>query len=743
MRLLPLLPLLAPRLPSHCKRVFDQPAKTACAVAIRAKTAGLIFAIFLLTTPILALLACTVEEAAERTDGTDRQPTATMEQPAEDATPDPGEDGPTPEATRGGIVARATATPATSGECRLINDPPFGDHLSYGDMIEVLGQPSDFVANSRITYQVSNRSPLNHFYVEEMVLSHPGQFRWFNGLQMAPVDTFPRQISDSSVDMYPGEDIRRRARPGDPELGRRWQSLDQECELVLGIFLYADPARDILLDREIVRIPLTPANLSPTATPPVPTAAPTEAPEPTAAPPEPTAAPTELPPPTLRPTNTPARTATPRPTARPTPTPTPAGPWSLEGGTPLHQAVFDGDLAKVEELLNQGADVDVGGAVVENDEDSVAWRDVSPLHLAAFNSDLAAAAMLLEWGADLERVVRVAANIDYDRYDLLLTPLFVAVMYNDDPELVALLLEWGANSEPDVLAIHMGTGYNVTLLGYGGTVRNVTPLYWALRHNPDPAVASLLLEGGASIDTLYEIEIPSWVGERRYTNFPVKPLHLAAAYNPDPEAVTLLLEWGADVNEWWVEQGGDSRNVSASLAQALAITAAGGGTFGVTPLQLAAAFNPNPEVTDTLLRRGAENDGFAELGGFDGRVFMESIREAVVSRGSISIESSAETVLSAAIRSPIHWALRYNSNLAVAELLLEPGTRLDYLDYQDYQGTPLHFAVRYGNLEITEALLDQGADAKATDSENNTPCQLARERGRFTGSPLLGRLCRP
>ena len=354
MRLLPLL--LAPRLPSHCKRVFDQPAKTACAVAIRAKTAGLIFSIFLLTTPILALLACTVEEAAERTDGTDRQPTATMEQPTEDATPDPREDSPTPEATRGGIVARATATPATSGECRLINDPPFGDHLSYGDMIEVLGQPSDFVANSRITYQVSNRSPLNHFYVEEMVLSHPGQFRWFNGLQMAPVDTFPRQISDSSVDMYPGEDIRRRARPGDPELGRRWQSLDQECELVLGIFLYADPARDILLDREIVRIPLTPANLSPTATPPVPTAAPTEAPIPTAAPPAPTATLSAPVPTNTLPVPTQAPPATPAPTTAPTPTPVPA-PTSTPAMSPLERyaakhaggpgAIYVGDLSQL------------------------------------------------------------------------------------------------------------------------------------------------------------------------------------------------------------------------------------------------------------------------------------------------------------------------------------------------------------------------------------------------------------
>jgi hypothetical protein len=271
--------------PSYRRHLFDQLSKISCEVAMKAKTIGLILAIFLLIIPILA---CGAEDSAERPDGADSRPTATTEQTTENATPEPEEDRPTPEATRGSIIARATATPATSRECLLTNDPPFGDHLSYGDMIEVSGQASDFIANSRITYQLLNRSPLNHFYVEEVVLSHSGQFHWFNSLQMVPVDTFPRQILDLSVDMYPGGEIQRRSRPNDPELGPRWQSLNKECELVLGIFLYADPARDILLDREIIRVPLTPSNSLPTTAPSVPTAAP---PVPTAAPSEPTPVP--------------------------------------------------------------------------------------------------------------------------------------------------------------------------------------------------------------------------------------------------------------------------------------------------------------------------------------------------------------------------------------------------------------------------------------------------------------------
>ena len=421
--------------------------------------------------------------------------------------------------------------------------------------------------------------------------------------------------------------------------------------------------------------------------------------------------------PTPEPTATPAPTAMPTAAPRPTPTPAPSGPWSLRGGTPLHQAVFDRDLAKVEELLSQGADLDAGDATIENDEDSVVWHEVRPLHLAAFNSDRATAAMLLDWGADTE----LGAFTEGDQYSIYIqevvaypthtsgtfTPLFVAVRYNENPEMVALLLERGANSDSD-------------------TQSGLTPLNWALRYNHDSEVVSLLLEAGASIDSPYDFQIPSW-SEEGSTSFSWMPLHLAAVFNPDPAAVTLLLEWGSYVDHWGGEyQGGPGIETTRDglihipeKATLLGLLQAG--FIRATPLQLAAAFNPNPEVADVLLKWGAELHGFEE--------FRDEEWWHLVRRYELEYE-----------RPPLHWALRYNSSLAVAELLLERGASLEY---QGYQGTPLHYATAYGNPEIAGALLDKGADAKATDSDGNTPCQLARERGRFTGTPVLGRLCRP
>lgn len=46
--------------------------------------------------------------------------------------------------------------------------------------------------------------------------------------------------------------------------------------------------------------------------------------------------------------------------------------------------------------------------------------------------------------------------------------------------------------------------------------------------------------------------------------------------------------------------------------------------------------------------------------------------------------------------------------------------------------------------ETATLLMDRAADRKATDSQGNTPCDLAREEsGIFNGTPVLGRLCQP
>ena len=193
-----------------------------------------------------------------------------------------------------------------------------------------------------------------------------------------------------------------------------------------------------------------------------------------------------------------------------------------------------------------------------------------------------------------------------------------------------------------------------------------------------------------------------------YSDLPT-PLHWALRYNPDTEVASLLLEGGA--------------NISASYYVEILSWSEEGQRTGslMTPLHLAAAFNPNPEVADALLKWGAE---------FTTGLF----------RGTELVEDAYYYERIPSLFPSLHWALRYNSNLAVAELLMERGATLDFTDYR---GTLLHYAVAYGNSEITEALLDQGADAKDTDSDGKTPCQLAREKGRFTGTPILGRLCRP
>ena len=57
--------------------------------------------------------------------------------------------------------------------------------------------------------------------------------------------------------------------------------------------------------------------------------------------------------------------------------------------------------------------------------------------------------------------------------------------------------------------------------------------------------------------------------------------------------------------------------------------------------------------------------------------------------------------------------------------------------------TALHFAAQFDLPEIAEVVLDQGADSKATNNNGQTPCQVARQLNSFTGTQLLGRLCRP
>ena len=89
---------------------------------------------------------------------------------------------------------------------------------------------------------------------------------------------------------------------------------------------------------------------------------------------------------------------------------------------------------------------------------------------------------------------------------------------------------------------------------------------------------------------------------------------------------------------------------------------------------------------------------------------------------------------------PLHSAAVWNPE--VAGLLLDRGTDIEAKTEDSW--TPLHISTAIGiEPTVTELLLDRGTDTNAKTATDSTPCESARHRDRFTGTPLLDRLCRP
>ena len=63
-------------------------------------------------------------------------------------------------------------------------------------------------------------------------------------------------------------------------------------------------------------------------------------------------------------------------------------------------------------------------------------------------------------------------------------------------------------------------------------------------------------------------------------------------------------------------------------------------------------------------------------------------------------------------------ACERNVTEVVKSLLQEEGIEIDVRD--EYQRTPLHYACKYGNLEVAMALVDRGADVDVRDEDQPT-----------------------
>ena len=335
-------------------------------------------------------------------------------------------------------------------------------------------------------------------------------------------------------------------------------------------------------------------------------------------------------------------------------------------------------------------------ASLRNAELEVEAYGLTPLHLAAgFSPNPEVAELLLEWGADITR------GDDWNR-----TALQWAA-WNGGPESVALLLEWGATPEQRdnndyKRPLHYAAAYNPDkavaelLLQWGANVaaqtyNHQTPLHLAAQYNSDKDVAALLLDNGSNIEA--------------QADYNLTPLH-HAVHNSTAEIAALLLDRGANV-----EAQGDSGLFSREYGFP--------GIWG-TPLHHAALIAGNPrraeEMVKLLLDRGASIEAVNDYG-------LTPLL-AVVQFHHQSNESTPEDAV------------------AMIELLLDQGANIEAKVERD-GWTPLFHATNANQPEVAELLLERGADSKATNSQGQTPCQVARDRGSFVGTPLLGRLCRP
>ena len=405
------------------------------------------------------------------------------------------------------------------------------------------------------------------------------------------------------------------------------------------------------------------------------------------------------------------------------------------GETPLHVALSRGDLERVRTLLRFGADT----AAVDN-----AGNSANPMACEHWGS------MPFFALADAERAAECSPpDVDvppepdapYGFWGLSLADrvLPAAAASARDTAVIRFLLEVGADlSPPSGLggdtplhhAARSGTPGAVRMLieaGADPNVRNTrlsryhftsfTPLHFAAASNPNPEVASTLVEMGADLQAADH--------DGKF------PLH-HAAMNANPAVAAALLEAGADVNAprgWFTPlhqaaRGNSNPAVITFLIDAGADVSARDG-LGLTPLHHAVRYNPHPEIISTLLAAGAE------VNARDPDGYVPEGRNA-----------NDRTPLFEAVFRPSLWSHYVGpwptiGNVQAIEALVNAGADLEQADRAGR--TPLHAAAQT-HPAVFPLLLRLGADPNARDANGRTPLDYALENRSLDGLPEVRRI---
>jgi ankyrin len=419
--------------------------------------------------------------------------------------------------------------------------------------------------------------------------------------------------------------------------------------------------------------------------------------------------------------------------------------------TPLHEAVRYGDVAMVEFLISQGADVNAR-----------CYNEFAPLHLT---DDPEIAKVLIKGGADIAARSVFGTPLDDAIQDenLELVELYLSrgqklnfeqlVELGRTKEVGAILQEkpWLAKAPRKCLHIAAGSGnleLSRLLLDHGADPNldygfaNVSGVYSPLSNAVQGGhyeIARLLCERGATMNVaggkMYDSLFHNAVAQRdiRFVRLmlehganvdaqnhfpPLTPLHVAANIG-DVEKCKLLLEFKADVNAQTPD--------------------------GKTPLFVAAVWN-HAAVCDLLLAEGAKLDVHTAcmLGkGAELRRFLDTDATLANAKDPLG-------------RTPLFWAARHGRTELVA-LLISRGANVNALAPSYFQAgnvvtgpevhasdrgkvigeTPLLLAAGAGHVDVVRLLLGAEAKMDMMAEYNRTPLSMAVAGGHVAVVKLL------
>jgi ankyrin repeat protein len=406
---------------------------------------------------------------------------------------------------------------------------------------------------------------------------------------------------------------------------------------------------------------------------------------------------------------------------------------NADGSTPLQWAVYEGDEAKVRELIRAGADVSVA-----ND------YGASPMALAAEVADTAILELLLDAGANADSanadgmtaLMLVARTGKVDAAKLLLehgatvdaresfggqTALMWAAARRH-PEMIELLISRGAavdaRSAVRDYQRHIQAEGRPKSLDTGG----FTPLLYAARENCMVCVDTLLAKGA-------DIDLPDPDG--------VTPLHIAIM-NANWDLAKKLIEAGADVQAWdiygeapvFTAVGGRSRNDGGRASIDPPNQATG---LDIVRLLLERGANPNMQ----LFFRPANLNGATNTRGSTPLIRAAANNDLEVV--NLLLEHGADaTVYLADRQTPIHAVLAGRAPekdaLELIKVLHDAGTDVNsvalVVHIQEVRGgSALHYAVRKRYKDVIRLLASFGADMNLKDQDGLTALDYTQSRG--------------